>query len=158
MSTKGALDVFTKMLLSLQLLVLVLGGGGGNRTGGSVSYSWFLFVAIQVSKSFCKTLVVSGVFLSKGDPVDSINTITTSLAEQLLSFSCGLALALAPFSYPAPRNSFWLHRNSFSQTLPSNGLALAPPSPTRVSRQGFWRPGLAPSKESRNTNCKSTCM
>ncbi len=125
MRTEGALDVFTKMLPSLQLLVLVLGGGGGNRTGGSVSCSWFLFlVAIQVSKSFSKTLVVMWCFPSKGDPVDSLNTITTSLAEQLLSLSCGLALALAPFSYPAPRNSFWLHRehrNSFSQTLPSNG-------------------------------------
>ncbi len=75
-----------------------------------------------------------------------------------VSKSFGLALALAPFSYPVPRNSCWLHRNSFSQTLPSNCLALAPPSPTRVSRQQFWRPGLAPSKESSNKNCKSTCM
>ena len=72
MRTEGALDVFTKMLPSLQLLVLVLGGGGGNRTGGSVSCSWFLFlVAIQVSKSFSKTLVVMWCFPSKRDPVNS---------------------------------------------------------------------------------------
>jgi hypothetical protein len=49
--TEGALDVFTKIILSLQLLVLVLCGGVSNRTDGSVS--WFLFlVAIQISKSF----------------------------------------------------------------------------------------------------------
>ena len=52
------------------LLVVVLGGGEGNRTD-SVSYSCFmLLVAIRISKSFSKNLVVMWGFSSKKeDPV-----------------------------------------------------------------------------------------